>query len=106
MNPDIKAKWIGALWSNKYEQGRGMLRDGDCFCSLGVLCDVIAPGGWEHIEVEDHSYWRHGGEDLVLPSSIAAIAELTSSEQERLANLNDFQKLSFSEIADYIEQNL
>lgn len=40
MNPEIKAKWVAALRSGEYKQGRGQLRIGDRFCCLGVLCDL------------------------------------------------------------------
>ncbi len=55
LRPDIKERWLEALRSGKYEQGKGMLRTGRWdeeyeefvyddearFCCLGVLCDVI-----------------------------------------------------------------
>jgi hypothetical protein len=40
MDPRIKELWIAALESGEYKQGRGVLRDGDAFCCLGVLCDL------------------------------------------------------------------
>lgn len=41
MNPEIKAKWVSALRSGEYKQGRGRLRSPqDGFCCLGVLCDL------------------------------------------------------------------
>lgn len=33
-------KWIEALESGKYEQGKKQLRSGDSFCCLGVLTDL------------------------------------------------------------------
>ncbi len=47
MDPILKAKWIEALRSGKYKQGKGVLRYGDEFCCLGVLCDVVDPKKWE-----------------------------------------------------------
>lgn len=41
MNPEIKTRWITALRSGKYKQGAGYLNENDCFCCLGVLCDVV-----------------------------------------------------------------
>lgn len=40
MNPEIKAKWVAALRSGDYEQGRGYLHRGG-FCCLGVACDLF-----------------------------------------------------------------
>ena len=46
MDADLKAKWLEALRSGKYEQTQGTLRDGDAFCCLGVLCDLTGRGKW------------------------------------------------------------
>lgn len=42
MDKKIKARWVKALRSGKYRQGRRSLRskEGDRFCCLGVLCDL------------------------------------------------------------------
>jgi hypothetical protein len=39
-------KWVEALRSGKYRQGRYALRSGNCFCVLGVCADVNK-GGWK-----------------------------------------------------------
>jgi hypothetical protein len=36
----LKKKWVSALRSGDYEQGRGFLHDGGRFCCLGVLVEV------------------------------------------------------------------
>lgn len=33
--------WIKALRSGNYKQTESVLRKDDCFCALGVLCDVL-----------------------------------------------------------------
>lgn len=40
MNKQIKAEWVAALRSGEYKQGVQLLRQGDQFCCLGVLCDL------------------------------------------------------------------
>lgn len=46
---ELQKKWIQALESGKYTQGRGKLKEktsanGTCaYCCLGVLCEIIAP---------------------------------------------------------------
>ncbi len=35
-------KWVKALKSGKYKQGRNKLKVGDKFCCLGVACDLYA----------------------------------------------------------------
>jgi hypothetical protein len=40
MNPEVKARWVAALRSGEYKQGKGALRLNNKFCCLGVLCDL------------------------------------------------------------------
>lgn len=40
MKKTLKLKWIAALRSGAYKQGKGRLRRGDSYCCLGVLCEV------------------------------------------------------------------
>lgn len=44
MNHEVKTKWVAALRSGDYRQGRGKLRDLECetprHCCLGVLSDI------------------------------------------------------------------
>lgn len=49
MDKKLKDKWVKALRSGNYKQGKNKLRslEDNCFCCLGVLCDVIDPEGWE-----------------------------------------------------------
>lgn len=52
MNPEVKTKWLAALRSGNYKQGRMALKrgvgDGTAdYCCLGVLCDISGLGAWE-----------------------------------------------------------
>jgi hypothetical protein len=49
MNPEVKAKWLMALRSGEFTQGKGALRvmkdsirspSGESHCCLGVLCEL------------------------------------------------------------------
>jgi hypothetical protein len=41
MKPEIKQKWVQALKSGKYRQGKGSLKNKlNEYCCLGVLCDL------------------------------------------------------------------
>lgn len=53
MNPEIKKRWLKALRSGDYKQGRRCLRTKDRFCCLGVLCDLYAK--------ETGKKWESGG---------------------------------------------
>lgn len=40
MDVEIAKKWVEALRSGEYKQGHEVLRGGNEFCCLGVLCDL------------------------------------------------------------------
>ena len=40
MNQEIKTKWVAALRSGDYKQGTDYLKKDDCYCCLGVLCEI------------------------------------------------------------------
>lgn len=71
MNPQVKVKWLQALRSGDYRQGKYRLKgEGGSFCCLGVLCDVYSKddegkGQWEWKGLEDGG-WRFVTDDLEL----------------------------------------
>lgn len=110
MNSTIKAHWVEGLRSGKYKQGRRRLRTGNefnCFCALGVLCDIVNPalwrlsGGWYAfgLTTPHSSYYS-------LPDNLATTIGLKSEDQTLVTILNDLEGKSFDEIADWIEDNL
>lgn len=126
MNPEVKAKWVDALRSGKYEQSSGQLRSEDGFCCLGVLCDIYGKekkkksfdeygcfllGGAEHLAV---------GINQFLPAKVSKWAgidksrlhyhdklehQVVTSKSEALDDLNDTRKYTFEQIADVIEKD-
>jgi len=129
MNPEIKAKWLGALRSGKYEQVKGGLKKDNCFCCLGVLTDIWAKENnteWVKKNVnsigkifqETYSYITIPGSSLVvddiLPDPVAEWAGLGISDPEitydntvsYITHLNDEVGLTFKQIADLIEEQL
>lgn len=123
MNPEIKQKWITALRSGGYLQGKGGLRikgwpisKTEKFCCLGVLCEIAVKAGVIPAPVNDASlsFYKYGGEQIAstLPAEVIAWAGLPSGNpilpkraHRTLAEMND-SGVSFSEIADIIEENL
>jgi hypothetical protein len=122
MDQEIKKRWVEALRSGKYRQGRERLRSTDNdFCCLGVLCDVIDPDGWLTEEESDgvaipHRHWNN---DSLPPRVITDKAGLKQGEVETLWHMNDgvyfspsltgeatLRMRTFGEIADHIEKNL
>lgn len=102
MNEEMKVRWIEALRSGKYAQGKTNLRDAaDNFCCLGVLCDLYDPNHWEPSEYA----YRYSGHSAMLPENIHAAINLDFDAGDTLMQMNDLGD-SFNEIADYIEKNL
>ena len=58
----IKQRWIDALRSGQYLQGRGQLQADGKFCCLGVLCEVL---GIAAVTLDQRVYY--GGCDVGLP---------------------------------------
>lgn len=112
MNADIKSKWLEALRSGKYRQGRRRLRTEDgYYCGLGVLCDIAGAkweysnGRWVAVHKGNRSYERlpHSLRDelgIVDRDSLAVEAMNDGSSSW----LNDPQTLE--QIADWIEANI
>ena len=108
MRKELKEKWLEALRSGKYKQGRGKLRSVDNeFCCLGVLCDVSGQGEWDK-KTEAHYWYGQGNKwgTYGLPLFMNEFTGLTMGTEETLFALNDVEKLSFNEIADWIEENV
>ena len=42
---DAAKKWVKALRSGEYKQGKELLREGDKFCCLGVACELAVKEG-------------------------------------------------------------
>jgi hypothetical protein len=127
MDPEIKRKWVNALRSGTYVQGKGYLKksvqndDGprqDTYCCLGVLCElavqegVIPPAGVRPGLLDTR--WQYGPEfDQTwsdLPSNVVHWADLDNADpivpgHGRLSTLNDNGN-PFTYIADLIEGNL
>jgi hypothetical protein len=113
MNPEYKAKWIAALRSGAYKQGREALRNDDEFCCLGVLCDVIDQNGWENYQddrVTTIALWKFANDEYETSfgenGPAVQLTGLSAEIQDKLIELNDKDRASFKQIADYIEEVL
>lgn len=126
MNEEIKAKWIAALRSGEYEQGRSSLRpSSNSYCCLGVLCDLYVKetgiGVWREDDtalrygrIKDAYIFQHPDEEAVRshpPNKVLEWADLeTEMGKIRLASgkstslilLND-RWSTFDEIAQALE---
>lgn len=123
MKPDIKRRWVKALLSGKYTQGKGKLRSNDDeFCCLGVLCDLAEQDGVKmRVNETERDGFRYDGSRGVPPESVAKWAGMSNacpnvdipgvSYPTPLWMLNDglgavSPALTFAEIAKVIEEQL
>lgn len=86
MNPEIKARWVAALRSGQYRQGKGRLccemGGGSSYCCLGVLCEIAVQDGIvQRIEANGVQYGKPGTDDIdgtILPQAVAGWAQLAA----------------------------
>jgi hypothetical protein len=114
MKKEIAKKWAEALRSGEYEQGTRVLNKYGKFCCLGVLCDLYQKEvGNLNVSKTVWGTIVYQGIERTLPPQVQEWAEIRSpSGQPKYSNikgaralteLNDAYKLSFDEIAAYIE---
>ena len=111
MHKNIKEKWIAALRSGEYKQGRKHLNNNGAYCCLGVLCEVYLencdePKIEKRAEVGYDNLVFYGGWSASLPPEVHVWSGLSNLSPAHLIYLNDTAKKSFAEIADYIEEKL
>lgn len=133
MNLELIREWVDALRSGKYEQGRLALRSkDDKYCCLGVLCDVAKNKlGLEWMLLDGKFRYDIGKNEMtsssiVLPLDVRNLLDTgigghtglpidatklspelgIPSDIKTLTamDLNDEYKLSFTQIADILEQ--
>ena len=134
MKPEIKAKWVEALRSGDFKQGKGYLnnRDDNSFCCLGVLCEINADKRFNKIPVIVNK--KNDKEKTIVATSFRIIDDSSETESsifyltknnmeyfgldatqcQSLMDMNDGVETvvelvtpkTFNEIADWIEENL
>jgi len=115
MNPKIKKMWVKALRSGEYGQGQKRLltieKSGEhSFCCLGVLCDLHSRETGEKWNIRNDLFDGKVGayEDYeTMPGEgVDSWAGLDTEAQDILASMNDDRRLSFKQIANWIQNNL
>ena len=125
MKKEIAKIWTKALKSGDYKQGRFALRDNkDCFCCLGVLCDLynkdrkekkkksIKILGPEYDGNKNLTVFQYGKQKDFLPIAVRKWAGMSSNKGwvngVNLSDLNDGRlnkPYNFKEIAKFIEEH-
>jgi hypothetical protein len=116
-NEEVIGRWVDALRSGEYSQGKGALcefnKSNYSYCCLGVLCELAKQDGIvvkkEILYCNGYSegYASYNGSSGTLPQDVITWAGLPSGNPITwagfLTNLNDYG-MSFTEIADVIEE--
>ena len=99
-------RFIAALRSGKYKQGKGRLRQDNRFCCLGVACDVSKRSLRADWDLDSFL-----GENLTLPDEVVDYYGFTSDDpildEYNAAGLNDGAfgpSFTFKKIATFFEK--
>lgn len=106
MKKEIADKWIEALKSGKYKQHTNSLRVKDMYCCLGVLCDISNVSKWTNRDFifNNREFLYYYDDNGGFPSpNVINWSEL--KDWMYFSRMNDVERKSFNEIADYIEAN-
>lgn len=101
-------KWINALFSENYQQGRDFLRLNDKYCCLGVACDSLQI---DHMPIAVNLAVVYDAENNVLSPTVSKKLGLfdragqAANSQEKLTVLND-TGTSFYNIASMLVEDL
>ena len=103
---ELAELWIEALRSGEYERGQFQLRtmrEGvSRYCCLGVLCDLVDPGGWEGTVWKQDDYYA----SVMPPKSVWSPASGELFGNPTYLSVRNDRGESFEEIADVIESKL
>lgn len=111
LNP-LQIKWLAALRSGKYKQGKYALKrvlpeeeGGTTFCCLGVLCDIVDSTKWTELNDAESGgvqIYNDGGA-LCPPESLLKTAGV-GEELNDLVKANDILNANFAAIANALER--
>lgn len=121
MDEEVKSKWLAALRSGEYKQGRGGLYadvEGGRYCCLGVLCDVQGLTAQESIGKSPFLRYQFGGrltsasmppfewlEDIGLKYEVAQeLAKMNDGDEDQYGRWV-VEPHTFEQIADHIERH-
>ena len=94
MDAKLKKLWVAELRSGAWMQAEGTLFDAECggFCCLGVLRELMPNDSAAYKRKETSAFCR--------------AVKFAGSIEDKLVDMNDCERKSFPEIADWIEANL
>lgn len=98
-----RKKWIEALRSEKYTQGKQYLFHGGKYCCWGVACETFAEPLKLKKELNVYGKQTWDGYSQDPPHNLIFYLGMTSEMMRMLISLNDTCGLTFSKIAQIIE---
>jgi hypothetical protein len=100
-------RWISALRSDTYKQGRYHLKHKGRHCCLGVLCEVL------ELDWKQEEMFNELPPERIFPKTGLGLDASKVDEDFDYQNVaqvlvifNDIRELSFREIADWIESRM
>lgn len=118
LDPTFKAEWIAALRSDEFPQGRKYLNRNNEYCCLGVRCELDVKAGLLEVKnVVNGIVWYDGSMAGTPSATTMRRWGLSDDAMNSLIIMNDGHEdnvtgeylqepKSFSEIADWIDENL
>lgn len=104
-----RENWLLALESGKFKQGNAHLREGDCYCCLGVAAEMFCDP--TRTDEKRNIYWYEGSSALAPFTVVDALGLYGRTGgirglqyNETLAHMNDTGS-TFTEIAAFIRAN-
>lgn len=106
MKKEVADKWIEALESGKYRQGKAKLKNTiyakECYCCLGVLCEISGLSKFEH--------GRYFNDAVYLPEEVVEWAGMKNrygliEGHDALTDMNDILEWSFQRIAAFLREH-
>ena len=98
-------RWVDALRSGDYKQGKHYLESDGNYCCLGVACRIQVPSA--NLSLKSWIRYEHDGVSYTVLNKMPKL--LIGDEENEfvsmLARMND-RDVSFNEIANWIEENV
>ena len=109
---DFKKGWVNALKSGEYNQVEGSFYEGGCgYCAIGVAlveCHSIDKSFLDGMSTLDNicEMYKIPYADVKIPWEYGSSPREIIDLEDRIMEMNDGDGASFSEIAEWIEDNV
>ena len=108
MNAVTPEQWQARLRDPASQQAHNTMRDGDAFCCLGHLADLIDPEAWvkttTSLNARGYCYHWYDSGGIFAPNDLPSW--LKSWQQAHASGLNDHHGWTLPQIADWVEAGM